>query len=394
MSGTTTRRPTGRVAVTVLFLLAGTTTGSWAGRIPSVKAQVGASDGVWGLLLLGAPIGSLLALAVVAATATRFPPRRAALVGATALITVTPISAAQHVALALPVTLLVQGAAAGLLFGPMNALAVRVQHELGRSVLSGFHAWFSAGQLTGALLGAAAGALQIAPWLQIATSSVLLAGALVLTARRLPAGGATPAPPSAAEAVRGRRLPPALLLLAVLALLTSLNEGTATQWSAQYAVSRGAPIAVGSIALACFSISIATVRLVGDRVIDRLGPVLFLRLSAAVSAVGLGAALAIGTVPAAMVGFALLGIGSGCVMPVVFAATGRIGGVPPARGAAVVSIGEWPAFLITAPVVGALAQLAGLRAALVLVVLSATAIVLLAGRVRAPQPEPVRPGAA
>ena len=54
-----------RVAVSVLFILAGTVMGGWQGRIPSVRAQLGVGDGAWGLIVLGMPVGTLLALLVI-----------------------------------------------------------------------------------------------------------------------------------------------------------------------------------------------------------------------------------------------------------------------------------------------------------------------------------------
>jgi MFS family permease len=170
-----------------------------------------------------------------------------------------------------------------------------------------------------------------------------------------------------------------------MALLTSINEGAATQWSAQYSVSLGASVAIGSLTLVCYSVSIAVVRLGGDVVVERLGRTRFLMASGTVSAVGMGTALLVGTVPMALVGFALLGVGSGCIIPTVVGLAGNQPEVPAGRGVAVVSLGEWPAFILGPPVIGAVSELVTLRGALGLLVVSALAIVLLATRVVSPQ---------
>ena len=54
-----------RSAVSVLFVLAGAVMGGWAGRIPSVRDQLGVSNGEWGLIVLAAPIGVLASLLVL-----------------------------------------------------------------------------------------------------------------------------------------------------------------------------------------------------------------------------------------------------------------------------------------------------------------------------------------
>ena len=67
--------------------------------------------------------------------------------------------------------------------------------------------------------------------------------------------------------------------------------------------------------------------------------------------------------------------------------TGRQGvpthsSVPSAKAVALISRGEWPAFRLGPPVIGGLAELVGLRAALGVIVVGALLIVLFAGFVR------------
>jgi MFS family permease len=371
--------------VSVLFLLGGAAFGGWAGRIPTIKGALGLSDAQWGLVILASPVGSLLGLLLVTRLVPRLGSRALAIPGALLLLVMTPIAAASPSPWVLAPLLLVQGLAGGLLFSPMNALAVLVERRYRRSILSSFHAWFSVGQLGGGLVGAAAGALRVPPTVQFVATNLLLAALLALTARALPRDrpppGAQRARPGAGAA-RTRFLPPQLLLLAVITLLTGINEGGALQWSAQYAVSLGATIAVGALTLSCFSLAVGVSRFLGDRVVERIGRVPFVRLSACVSALGMGIALLSGTVPLALVGFALLGLGSGCISPTVFALGGNQPGVPAGRGVAVISLGEWPAFLLGPPVIGGLAELVTLRGALGLLVVSAVGIGLLATRVK------------
>lgn len=371
-----------RTAVTVLFVLAGTVMGSWAGRIPSVREQIGVGDGMWGLIILAAPIGSLLSLITVTRLVTVTGARRLAVPGAVGLLVLAPISALSVNAGMLAVCLFVQGLSQGLLFSPMNALAVRVERAYRRSILSSFHGWFSIGQLTGGLLGVLAGALLLAPSLQLAVGNVVLAGLLLATARSLPDDRPTGPPVRTAKTSRTSVLTRQLVLLAAIGFLSGVNEGAATQWSALYSVSAGASIAVGSLTLVCFSLAIAAVRLRGDRLVQRWGQIRFLQASGLFAALGMATALSIGTVPAALAGFAALGLGSGCIVPVVTSLAGNQPDVPSARGVALASLGSWPAFLLGPPVIGFLAEAVGLRWGLGVIVVSALGISLLAGRVR------------
>jgi MFS family permease len=379
--------PRQRIAVAVLFVLAGTVMGGWQGRIPSVRAQLGVGDGEWGLIVLGMPVGTLLSLLVLQRVVTRTGARRPALLGAAILLVIAPLAAASQTTPVMVVSLAVMGMAVGMLFGPMNALAVEVERGYGRSILSSFHAWFSGGQFAGGLLGVLAGLVNLAPAVQLAASCVVLAALLLATLRSLPDTHRGPvltsdevsvAPPQRSRA----SWTPQLVILGAMCFLTSINEGGAAQWSAQYTVVLGGSIAVGSLTLVCYSLAIAAVRLVGDRVVGRLGRRRFLQLSAGVAAVGLGVALVVGTVPAAMIGFACLGLGSGCIVPTVITLAGNQPGVPTAKAVALINLGEWPAFLLGPPMIGGLAELVGLRAALGVIVAAAVAIVVLAAFVR------------
>lgn len=373
----------------VLFLTAGAVMGGWAGRIPSVKAQLGLDDAQWGLVVLAMPLGTLLALLVLTRVITRTGPRALALPGAAALLLAAPLAAGSSSVAVLVAALAAQGCATGLLFGPMNALAVTVERRYGRSIMSSFHAWFSLGQLGGGLAGVLAGRLGTAPWQQLAVCHVVLALALGATAAAVPR---TPRPAPGRPAGRPGRPTRQIALLAVIALLGAVTEGSAVQWSAQYSVSIGASLATGSLTLVCFSLAIALTRTVGDRLVDVLGRARFLRVSALTTAAGVVLALAGGSVLTALAGFALVGVGCGCVFPTVMGLAGNQPGTAPGRAVTFVNLGEWPAFFIGPPLVGLLAEASSLRAALGVLVVTSLLVAALAGRVRVPAADPAGGG--
>lgn len=126
-----------------------------------------------------------------------------------------------------------------------------------------------------------------------------------------------------------------------------------------------------------FSITMTAGRLVGDRLTQRLGPVLLVRLGGAVAALGLGVALFIGHPAAALAGFASAGLGFSTIFPVAVSAAGNARDVKPGPAIAAVSTTGYFGFLAGPPVIGFLAEAVGLGGALyVVVALSATVAVL------------------
>ena len=84
---------------------------------------------------------------------------------------------------------------------------------------------------------------------------------------------------------------------------------------------------------------------------------------------------------AALVGFVIVGLGLANIVPVMFAAAGQMEGVPPAQGVAAVSAVGYAGFLFGPPMIGGLARVTSLSAALWLVVLFAALIAAMSGRV-------------
>jgi MFS family permease len=371
-----------RASVCLLFAALGLTSGSWAARIPDVRDQLaGMTDARWGALTVSLTAGSLFALAVTFLLVRRTGPRRLSRIGVVVLLVNAPLLAAASSTPVLVAGLVAQGFAGNFLAMAMNGQAVQVERTYGRRIMSGFHATYSGGQLTGGVLGTIAAGSGVSPAVQLTGTGLLLTAALLATA-----GWAPPDVPVAPAAVGGRplrrRLSPQLLLLAAIGLLVSVDEGAASQWSATFtshALDAGA--AAGAATFSCFSVAMLVSRLAGDRVVQRVGQRAFLGGSSLVAAAGVGLAVGVGTPAAAFAGFALLGLGSGCVAPTVYGLAGNQPHLSAGEGVAVAALAQWPAFLLGPPVIGALAGAVGLRSALLLLVLTSLTIAVCSRRV-------------
>jgi MFS family permease len=129
----------------------------------------------------------------------------------------------------------------------------------------------------------------------------------------------------------------------------------------------------------------AACRLTGDRLSNRLGPVLLVRVGGLVAALGLGMGLAFSQSAPLLVGWALFGLGLAAVVPQVFSAAAA---VDPARSGRNVALASGIGYLgmIAGPaLIGALAQLTSLTIALALPAVLALGVAAAAGLVR-PRP--------
>ncbi|HET7479936.1 MAG TPA: MFS transporter [Rubrobacteraceae bacterium] len=378
MNGTGIRAA--RLSVLAVFFLNGLAVASWFVRIPAVRDNLGLSEGLLGVALLGAAVGAMVAMPLAGALTSRFGSRR--VVGVTALLisfSLIPPALAPNLFFLVPALVLL-GASNGALDVSMNSQAVAVEKEYGRPIMSSFHAAFSLGGLAGAASGGLVAAAGIGPLPHLSAVAVLCASTALVAYRPLLPASADAAGDGAPAFARPTR---ALLGLGVISFCVLLGEGAMADWSAVYlkdTLTTGPGFAAAGYA--AFSLAMAFGRLLGDRLTQRLGPAALVRACGALAAVGLGVALAVGQPYFALVGFACAGAGFSVIFPTALSAAGRTKGMAAGPALAAVSTAGYTGFLIGPPTIGFVAELVGLGGALYIVVGLSAAIVLLAGAVR------------
>jgi MFS family permease len=365
------------VAVTAVFGMLGLAVGTWAARIPTIKDGLHLSPGVLGLALLGPAAGSVLTMPATGAILATVPPRRVVQAGIVALGGLLPVTTFATSAWQLFLVLTGWGAGLGMIDVGINIEAAAIQKRLGRSIMSGFHAAYSVGGLVGAGLGGIAAAAGLS-----ARADFLITGAVVLIVGGVSAQTFTSRPAQPAHDHRSRvaRWPQwswALVCLAAMAFASFLCEGAAGDWSAVYLHSSlGAPLGLAAVGYTVFSVTMTGGRLIGDWLANRIGPRRLVRLSTGVAAVCFGVALLISQVWAGMTGFALLGAGLSFVVPLVFTAASLLGRSGP--NLALVTSAGYFGVLAGPAIIGGLAEVVGLPAALGAVVVLTGMIAVLA----------------
>jgi MFS family permease len=351
---TATKPRRARAAVAITFAANGFMFGSWVPHIPDVKHHLHLSSAALGLALLAPALGSVLSMNLYGRASARFGSAR---VTRATLFAYCAFAWLPGIADNMPVlwlTLLVWGTSIGGLDVVMNAQGVTVEHAYGRPVLSGFHAAWSIGALTGAVVGGIAVGLGIslAPQ-QGALGAVVLVGVLLAGRAYLPD------PPHHADprpSGRRRGMPDLrLLLLGFAALFSLTSEGAVADWSGVLLRDNlhARPAQVG-LAFAAFSLTMTAGRLVGDRVVHRLGRARSIAVLTVIGAAGLAAGLAPGGLVGAVVGFALLGVGLSVMVPVVFSTAAD--GTAPGPAIATVSTLGYTGFLVGPTAIGLIAQ--------------------------------------
>ncbi|HEX6232608.1 MAG TPA: MFS transporter [Jiangellaceae bacterium] len=374
-----------RIAVSALFFINGALIASVLPRLPAIKANLDLSNTALGLGIAFGPAGALLASTVAGLLVTRFGSGRLA-VGASALYGITlSLVGLAPVWAAFAAAVFLYGACDGLADVSQNAHGLRVQQKYGRSLINGFHAWWSIGGVAGGATSAAAAALHVPLAVHLGVvGGILAAAALVVGRWTLP--GPDPGRNDVSAGMTGRRLPIlALAGVAALTLMAAVVEDVPGTWGAVYLREEvGTSAGLAALAFAAFTAGMTGGRLVADRAVDRWGHVAVVRTGALIAAVGLSAALLVGNPAAGLIGFGLVGVGASPGFPALFHAAGHRPGVRPADGVALVSWAARAGFLVAPPAVGLFADATSLTWAVGLGVGAALAVLAGAAALRTP----------
>lgn len=349
-------------AARILFFAAGFLFATWGVQIPTVKAVYGLGVGAIGGLVLAAGVGSILGLTQAGWLIARHGARRVAWWGG--LLSAVAVALLLHMPhlVLLWALLALFGMAMGLLDVAMNAEASELERAAGRPLMSAFHGMFSLGGMVGAGLGGLLFEAGVAPNLQVVGIAVLSVALVGWSVRQMPA----PAAPAAVEA-HGRYVLPRgrLALLGVLAALGFLVEGAVYDWSVLFLqTERGAPQQQAALAYASFSAAMAATRFLGDRLRVRWSATGLLRASACLAALALALVLFSSSVPLALAGFALAGVGLANVVPVLFSAAAQVPGVSAAHGISAVASLGYCGFMVGPSLIGLVAHGSSLTVAL------------------------------
>ena len=371
-----------RIAILAYFFILGVGFTAWSARLPAIKQSLHLSDGRLGLALFAVPAGSVLTLALSGRIADRFGAERvlrdAGVLFPAALV---PVGLAGNLA-ELMAMLALFGALAGLLDVSMNACGARLELGYGRPIMSSLHAGYSIAGLAGAAIGGVSAWLGASPLATFAVAAgvLIIVGLLAAPHVFIPAVAPLEERPGDPPRRSPRQIATVIWVLGLLALCGQVGEGSAGDWSAVYLhVDLGTSAGAAAVALGAFSVTMAAGRVAGDRLAARFGPVRLVRASGLVAGLGLAGGLLVGTPAAAVVGFALLGLGLAGIFPQIVTAAARLDPGQAGRNIGRIAAVSYSGLLSGPVVIGAIASGVGLRNALLVPAALAVLVAAAAG---------------
>ena len=347
-------------AVAAMFFAFGIGAGLWGGASGAILIRAGVDAATFGILLTVYTSAYLISMSAGGAVAHRFGVDRALSVSAillgAAVCALLDASSEAWVAIAL----IVAGFLGGIVDLLMNAEGARIERRLGRPILARLHAAASAGMALGAILGSLIAA-SAAPWTAGLLAALVLALAGVAYYR---AARTDPVPSTAVGSVGrgGLSFAPVLIGLGLLLGVSIAAELAASLWSTLLLHEEAPKLAaISGLGAAFFSGCQAAPSAFNADVQFALASAIFASSSLrSLIAAPLGFALVSvqAGFAASVAGFALIGVGTGPIVPCGFALAARQSAAGPAVGLASASLfsalSRLPAPLMTGAVAQAL----------------------------------------
>lgn len=314
-----------RRATQLLFLVCGLGISSWAPMVPYARDRLGLNEGQLGLLLLFLGGGALVIMPLTGMLISKYGCRMVVAIAVVGMAAILPLLLLVTSVTLMAVLLLLFGAAVGSIDVAMNAHGTQVQTLYGRKIMSSLHGLYSVGGLAGSLgLGflIRAGLQPVHAAISIAVLLVIIllsqySSLLVSTSGRSQPG-------------KGRFswLNGSVIFLGILCFSAFLAEGAMLDWSAVFLHdTKGVTPELSGAGYAAFSIAMAVMRLMGDRLVERFNKQVIVSGGSLLAATGLVIAICSPWIPLVLFGFILLGIGAANVVPVFFSDAGNVANI-------------------------------------------------------------------
>tara|TARA_Y100000590_G_scaffold109785_3_gene125172 strand:+ start:5920 stop:7068 length:1149 start_codon:yes stop_codon:yes gene_type:complete len=347
------------ISCRALFFIIAFYIGLWTIRIPTIKDQLLTNYVGIGYIFASFAFGSILIMACSNYIIKKFSSKKVLLIAGIVqgiLWLVVPYVSSLNFFIILA---FIFGWYYGIHEVAMNLQASNIEKRENKSMMSGFHAFFSLGILLGSFFTSIMLELQLSFILNV---SIYIAILLPLNIFFVSALKEDIDDDSEGKSNIFFFWPLLIFLLVILTIVDSLCEGGVDAWAALYMRD--------AIGVDGFQIGIATIffnlfmvigRLMGDLIRDKLGVYRFLISLISLSVIGLIIIFNYNSILSSVIGFSILGFGISSIVPLAYSLAGKVKGIDSAVGISIISIAAYGVFMIAPLFMGFIANYFGIK---------------------------------
>ena len=347
------------ISCRALFFIIAFYIGLWSIRIPTIKDQLQTDYVGIGYIFSTFSIGSILIMIFANEILKKFPSRTAISFSGIMQGILWLIVPFIHELSIFMFFSFIFGCCYGIFEVAINLQASNIEKRQDKSMMSGFHAFFSLGLLSGALCTSILLGFNVSFFMNISIYVAALLPLNIFFASLLFHDL------KSAKTNKGNIFffwPAIIVILVVLTMNDALVEGGIDSWAALYM--RDAIEVEGfyiGIATISFNFFMVFGRFIGDSIRDKLGIYLFLISLISFTIIGLIVIFVSDSILLAVIGFGICGFGISSVIPLAFSLAGKIEGVDSAVGISIISISAYGVFMIGPVIMGYIAKYLGIN---------------------------------
>lgn len=286
---------------------------TWAPMIPLVKARLNIADDILGILLLCIGISALMIMPVSSVLAQRFGCQKAIIAGSLVSAASVVLLSCMESVWQYAIVLLMFGAALGIADVTMNINAIHVEIAVKRRLMSSMQAFWSIGCLTGV------GCFTLLASLGLSALMIAVVHALIILATVGYYGRGWLSHQSSGKSKTFAVPRGIVIIFGIVMGVLFLAEGAIRDWGGIFLTEeKQLDLSLAGIGYALFSAATLIMRLLGDKIVQRLGEKTMLYGGTILAAGGAAILVCSDDIYLSGVSFALIGIGCANIIPIIY----------------------------------------------------------------------------
>ena len=348
------------ISCRMMFFIVAFYTGLWTVRIPTIKDQINSDYLGIGYLFISFSIGSIFIMIIINKIIKKYSSKKMLqLAGFGQAIGWLLLPFIKDFSLFLVLAFLF-----GIIYGvwevSMNLQASNIEKIQKRPMMSGFHAYYSLGLLSGSFVTS----LFIQIELNFILNTILVVGImfpLTIIFTKFLEEDIINKDKSNKQNIFFK-WPLLLIILVIITITDTSTEGAVDAWGALYMrdviFTSGFKIGTATI---CFNLFMVLGRLIGDNIRKKIGTYIFLNILFLLSFIGISIIFTFSNFASSVIGFSILGLGMSCIVPLSYSIASSLKNIDNAVGISIVSISAYGVFMVVPALMGFIANFYGVN---------------------------------
>lgn len=349
------------------FGILGALEAAWAPMVPFVKSEMNLNDGQFGQLLLSMGLGSLIALPLVGPLVSRFGPKNIAIISGILLglnlFGITVVDSPYLVAFMLALF----GASLVSIDVASNINAVVVESIFKKPLMSGFHGGYSLGTLVGAMivsmlltLGLSVSMAALFMFISMSVLTLVSLQSLVSEIKTFNVENSVQTQDDGKH--RKLRIPPVIVVLGILCFIMYASEGALLSWTTVFATqNRGIDPKTAGYFYTFFAITMTVARFTGNSIVAKFGRRLTVVTGAVMVSLGFMITAIVPYSVGMMIGFSIIGLGAGNIVPQLVSFTGTVKGIRVQTAISLINAVGYSGILLGPVIIGHVSNMSSLE---------------------------------